>query len=67
LLDGWLEADKLSLSAGGKLERMTNKGGFMNFRRLMFAAVAFVVLVGSVVPAQAAGRRHHHRHHHHKA
>lgn len=37
---------------------------FMKLRTLLLAAIAFVVLAGSVVPANAA-TRHHHRHHHH--
>jgi hypothetical protein len=38
----------------------------MKIRTLLFAVIAFVVLAGSVVPANAAGRHHHkgHRHHH---
>jgi hypothetical protein len=35
----------------------------MKIGRILFAVVAFVVLVGSVVPANAAVH-HHHRHHH---
>jgi hypothetical protein len=34
--------------------------------RILFAAVALLVLTGAVMPAQAAGH-HHHRHHHHHA
>jgi hypothetical protein len=35
----------------------------MKIGRILFAVLAFAVLVGSVVPANAAVR-HHHRHHH---
>jgi hypothetical protein len=35
----------------------------MKIRNFVLAVIAFAVLVGSVVPANAAG--HHHRHHHH--
>jgi hypothetical protein len=40
----------------------------MKIRNLLLAVIAFVVLAGSVVPANAAGHRHHHKghHHHHK-
>jgi hypothetical protein len=39
----------------------------MKLRTLFLAAIAFVVLVGSVVPANAATHhRRHHRHHHHR-
>jgi hypothetical protein len=38
----------------------------MKLRNLFLALVAVAVLVGSVVPAQAAGHRHHKKHHHHK-
>ena len=39
----------------------------MKLRTLFLAAVAFVVLAGSVVPANAATHhRRHHRHHHHR-
>jgi hypothetical protein len=36
----------------------------MKLRTLFLAAIALVVLAGSVVPANAYNR-HHHRHHHH--
>jgi hypothetical protein len=38
----------------------------MKLRALFVAAIAFVVLAGSVVPANASSRHHrrHHRHHH---
>jgi hypothetical protein len=38
------------------------------FRNLLLAAIAFTVLAGSVVPANAAARHHkvHHRRHHKK-
>jgi hypothetical protein len=36
---------------------------FMKLGRILFAVVAFAVLVGTVAPANAAVR-HHHRHHH---
>jgi hypothetical protein len=37
------------------------------FRNLLLAAVAFAVLAGSVIPANAATGHHHKtRHHHHK-
>ena len=35
------------------------------FRNLLLALIAFTVVAGSVVPANAAGR-HHRSHHHHK-
>lgn len=37
----------------------------MKIRHLILAALTFVILAGSVVPAEAAGRHHrrHHRHH----
>ena len=35
----------------------------MKLRNVVLAVFAFVVLAGSVVPANAM--RHHHRHHHH--
>jgi hypothetical protein len=40
-------------------------GCLMKIVRILFAAVAFAVLAGAVVPAEAAG--HHHHHHHHRA
>jgi hypothetical protein len=38
----------------------------MKLRALFVAAIAFVVLAGSVFPANASSRHHrrHHRHHH---
>jgi hypothetical protein len=37
----------------------------MKLRTLFLAAVAFVVLAGAVIPANAASHhRRHHRHHH---
>jgi len=38
----------------------------MKLRTLFLAAIAFVVLAGSVVPANASSHHHrrHHRHHH---
>jgi hypothetical protein len=38
----------------------------MKLRTLFLAAIAFVVLVGSVVPANAQPHRRHHRHHRHQ-
>jgi hypothetical protein len=39
----------------------------MKIRNILLGVIAFVVLAGSVVPANAAGRHHHHhRHHHHR-
>jgi hypothetical protein len=39
----------------------------MKFRALIFAAVAFVILAGAVVPANAKSHHHrHHTHHHHR-
>jgi Ni/Co efflux regulator RcnB len=38
----------------------------MKLRNLLLALVAFAVLAGSVVPAQAAGKHHKHGHHHKK-
>ena len=39
----------------------------MKIRNVLLGIIAFVVLAGSVVPANAAGHRHHHGHgHHHK-
>ena len=35
-------------------------------RNLLLALIAFTVLAGSVVPANAAAVRHHKKHHHHK-
>jgi hypothetical protein len=35
------------------------------FRNLLLALIAFTVVAGSVVPANAAVR-HHRRHHHHR-
>jgi len=37
----------------------------MKIRNLLLAVLAFVVLAGSVVPANAASHRRHHGHHHH--
>jgi len=37
----------------------------MKLRTLFLAAIAFVVLAGSVVPANAYSHHHHHHHHHH--
>jgi hypothetical protein len=37
----------------------------MKLSSLFLAVVAFVVLAGAVVPANASTYRHHHRHHHH--
>jgi hypothetical protein len=38
----------------------------MKVRHVFLGVIAFLVLVGSVVPANAAGHhRRHHRHHHH--
>jgi hypothetical protein len=37
----------------------------MKLRTMFLAAIALVVLAGSVVPANANARRHHHHHHHH--
>jgi hypothetical protein len=37
----------------------------MKLRTLFLAAIALVVLAGSVVPTNAYARRHHHHHHHH--
>ena len=36
----------------------------MKIRNLFLAVIAFVVLAGSVVPANAAGHHRHHHHHH---
>jgi hypothetical protein len=37
------------------------------FRNVLLAAIAFTVMAGSVVPANAAVRHHRHSsHHHHK-
>jgi hypothetical protein len=36
----------------------------MKMRNLLLAVIGFVVLAGSVVPAQAAGHPRHHRRHH---
>jgi hypothetical protein len=46
-----------------KVTRATSKGVHMKLRRIVVALFAFVVLAGSVVPAEAA-RHHRHRHHH---
>jgi hypothetical protein len=57
---------------GDRPEKQTVKEGgtfFMKIRNLLLGVVAFVILAGSVAPAQAQGRhhgrhpRHHHRHH----
>ena len=37
----------------------------MKLRSLFLAAVAFVVLAGAIVPANASTYRHHRHHHHH--
>ena len=36
------------------------------FRNLLLAVIAFTVVAGSVVPANAAMRHHHRARHHHK-
>ena len=36
----------------------------MKIRNVMLAVIAFVVLAGSVVPANAMARHHRHHHHH---
>ncbi len=38
----------------------------MKFRTLLLAVLAFTVLAGSVVPANAATHKHHKKHHHKK-
>ncbi len=38
----------------------------MKLRTLFLAAIAFVVLAGSVIPASAHSRHHHHHHHNHR-
>ena len=59
------ERDTLHLT-----DRVIRKSGclrgspFMKLRTLFLAAIALVVLAGSVVPTNAYAR-HHHRHHHH--
>ncbi|WP_281245504.1 hypothetical protein [Granulicella pectinivorans] len=37
----------------------------MKIRHLLLGAIALIVLVGSVVPAEAQYHRHHRRHHRH--
>jgi hypothetical protein len=37
----------------------------MKLRALFLAAIAFVVLAGTVVSAEAKSRHHHHHGHHH--
>lgn len=51
---------------GCSLEWLSERDFFMKLRTLLLAAVALVVLAGSVVPANAAvHHRRHHRHHRH--
>jgi hypothetical protein len=46
------------------VERLFERDSIMKLRMLFLAAIAFVVLAGSVVPANAKSH-HHHRHHGH--
>jgi len=49
-------------------EWLSERNPFMKLRTFFLAAIALVVLAGSVVPANAAGHHHrrHHRHHPHR-
>ena len=38
----------------------------MKIRNILLGVLGLVMLVGTVVPANAAGYRHHRHHHHHK-
>ncbi len=65
----WFVRDRLILQDHSK-ERMAGLGqfleGFVKIRHFILAALTFVILAGSVVPAEAAGHRHHKKHHHKK-
>jgi hypothetical protein len=43
------------------------QGGLvMNIRKVLLALIAFVVLAGTVMPANAETHPRHHHHHHHR-